>query len=232
MQHFISFFSHTSHIMLSLSAILSYLFGSIPFGLVITRMAGLGDIRTMGSGNIGTTNVLRTGRKDLAFLTVVGDIGKGAFAVYICSLIGGMPLATIACLFSVLGHNYPIWLKFKGGKGVATTFGVWLVFAFPVGICGLLTWLAIAIIFRYSSLSALISMLMIPVYAYLFHYPLPIVIVGVILTLSSYWKHRGNIQRLVKGEEDKIGKKKKNKNTQDENTNENTNENQDKHKES
>jgi glycerol-3-phosphate acyltransferase PlsY len=183
-----------------------YTLGSIPFGLVLTRMAGLGDIRSIGSGNIGATNVLRTGRKDLALLTLICDSGKGAFAVLLMSFIN--PFAAIgAALGSVLGHLYPIWLKFKGGKGVATTFGVLLALTPAVGIftCGL--WLVTALLSRMSSASALISSTLAPIIAWGIYGDL---YAGVILVLSALiWiKHKDNIKRICNGTEPKIGKKK------------------------
>ena len=141
------------------SASLGYIFGSIPFGLVFTRLGGLGDIRKIGSGNIGATNVLRTGRKDLAFLTLVFDIGKAGLVALLCTfLYASSTMGLIAGTAAVIGHNYPIWLKFKGGKGVASTLGLMLIMTPFVGILTALTWLAMAVSFRYSSLSALTAL--------------------------------------------------------------------------
>lgn len=180
-----------------------YALGSVPFGLVLTRVAGLGDIRTIGSGNIGATNVLRTGRKDLALLTLICDSGKGAAAVLICAMIS--PWAAIgAALGSVIGHLYPIWLDFKGGKGVATTLGVMLALMPVAGILVCLTWLATALLFRISSLAALIATLIAPVYAGLM-YGGVYIIVTMVMTFLVFLKHRDNIKRLIAGTEPKIG---------------------------
>ena len=134
-----------------------YLLGSLPFGLLVTKLAGLGDIRQVGSGNIGATNVLRTGRKDLAVATLLLDSGKGAAAVLVAGALWGPDMALLAGLGTVVGHLFPVWLKFKGGKGVATTLGTLLAINFAVGAGACLTWLAVALIFRISSLSALLS---------------------------------------------------------------------------
>ena len=150
-----------------LSIIIGYLLGSIPFGLVLTKMAGLGDIRQIGSGNIGATNVLRTGRKDLALLTLLCDIGKAAFAAYLCQWIfHSQIIGVVAGVFAVFGHNYPVWLKFKGGKGVASTLGLMFGVTPVVGVCTSLTWLLMAVLFRYSSLSALTALSLAPIYAF------------------------------------------------------------------
>ena len=139
---------------LAAALLVGYLLGSLPFGLILTRLAGLGDLRRIGSGNIGTTNVLRTGRKDLAAATLLLDGGKGAAAVLLAG-IWGPDTALMAGLGAMLGHLYPVWLKFKGGKGVATALGILLAIAWPVGIAACATWLAVAAAFRFSSLSAL-----------------------------------------------------------------------------
>ena len=183
-----------------------YLLGSIPFGLVITRAFGLGDIRDIGSGNIGATNVLRTGRKDLALLTLICDTGKGAAAVLLASQFG-LQAEMGAALGSVLGHLYPVWLNFKGGKGVATTLGVLLAFAPLAGLGACLTWLASALLFRISSLSALIAMASAPFFTAYFYKPEWCWLTGTI-ALIVWIKHKDNIKRLFKGEEPKIGKKK------------------------
>lgn len=182
-----------------------YLLGSIPFGLVLTKMAGLGDIRQTGSGNIGATNVLRTGRKDLAFLTLICDSGKGALAVLLLGFIS--PYAAIGGAFgSVLGHLFPVWLGFKGGKGVATTLGVLLVLVPIAGILACALWLVSALLFRISSLSALISVAVAPVFAG-FIYGNIYGLVTVLITILVWYKHRDNIKRLMNGTEPKIGKK-------------------------
>jgi glycerol-3-phosphate acyltransferase PlsY len=198
--------------MLDLSAIiaaaLGYLLGSVPFGLVLTRIAGLGDIRTIGSGNIGATNVLRTGHKGLAAATLILDGGKGALAACVATLLAGTEAGLIAGFAAVLGHNFPIWLGFKGGKGVATTLGVLLVTAWPVGLGACLTWLVVAGLFRISSLSALIALIASPVYALIFATPAHAVMAAGLAILGCI-RHKANIQRLLKGEEPKIGSKKK-----------------------
>lgn len=199
--------------LLILSGVLGYLLGSIPFGLVFTRLAGLGDIRKIGSGNIGATNVLRTGRKDLALLTLLCDSGKGALAswlAYYCIPEEGISDtgALIAGTAAILGHNFPVWLGFKGGKGVAATLGVLLVTCWPVGVLSCLTWLVMALLFRYSSLSALIALIMAPVYAYFYATP-EFIYFYAGLALLSVIRHRTNIVRLFHGEETKIILKKK-----------------------
>jgi glycerol-3-phosphate acyltransferase PlsY len=191
------------------SASLGYIFGSVPFGLVFTRLGGLGDIRKIGSGNIGATNVLRTGRKDLAFLTLVFDIGKAGLIALLCTfLYSSMTMGFIAGTAAVIGHNYPIWLKFKGGKGVASTLGLMLIMTPFVGILTALTWLAMAVSFRYSSLSALTALALAPLYALVFSGPVPAVFYAG-LAILSFWRHKDNIKRLIKGEESKINLKKK-----------------------
>ncbi len=150
---------------LSLAAGLGYFLGSIPFGLVLTRLAGLGDIRQVGSGNIGATNVLRTGNKFLAALTLILDSGKGAAAAALAGVIWGGDTILIAGFAAVLGHNFPVWLRFRGGKGVATSLGVLLVAAWPVGVAACATWLLVAGVFRYSSLAGWVALSAAPVYA-------------------------------------------------------------------
>ena len=184
-----------------------YLLGSLPFGLLVTKMAGLGDIRQLGSGNIGTTNVLRTGRKDLAAATLLLDGGKGAAAVLIAG-IWGPDVALLAGLGAVLGHLFPIWLKFKGGKAVATTLGTLLALDFAVGAGACLTWLAVALILRYSSLAGLLAVASAPVFAWFFAHDLQLVEMAAILAALVWFSHRANIGRLLRGEEPKIGKKK------------------------
>lgn len=187
--------------------IAGYLLGSVPFGLVITRLAGLGDLRAIGSGNIGATNVLRTGRKDLAFATLVLDSGKGAAAVLIAMFWG--PEVTLAAGFgAVVGHLFPVWLKFKGGKGVATTLGAIVALSFPVGAACCATWLAVAAIFRYSSLAGLFSIAAAPAYSWWLLGDLQMVELTVCLAILVWYKHHENIRRLLKGQESKIGQKK------------------------
>jgi glycerol-3-phosphate acyltransferase PlsY len=182
-----------------------YLVGSIPFGLLLARLAGLGDIRKIGSGNIGATNVLRAGRKDLAAATLLLDGGKGAAAVLLAGLWGpDMQLA--AALGAVLGHLYPVWLRGKGGKGVATTLGVLLGLAWPVGVAACATWLAVAALFRYSSLAALLSLAAAPVYALLLMHDLQLAQLAALLAVLVWLRHRANIGRLLTGKEPKIGR--------------------------
>lgn len=193
------------------AAVGGYLLGSIPFGLVLTRLSGLGDIRDIGSGNIGATNVLRTGRKGLAAATLVLDGGKGAVAVVAFAWWGaaaGAPMTGLAAgLFTVLGHNFPPWLAFKGGKGVATTLGVLLAAAWPVGLLACLTWLATAAIFRYSSLAALVALSAAPVYMALLS-DLPDTLLAALLAAFSVVRHHANIRRMIGGREPRIGSKK------------------------
>jgi len=191
-----------------LAAIGGYLLGSIPFGLVVTRLAGLGDIRKIGSGNIGATNVLRTGRKDLALLTLLFDLGKAALAAVLFRFaFHSEAVGFMAGFAAVIGHNFPVWLNFKGGKGVASTFGMMLVLTPVVGVCTCLTWLFIAFIFHYSSLSALIALMLAPVYACVWAGPAAITCY-ILLWILSLWRHRANIKRLVTGQESKINFKK------------------------
>ncbi|HEX7776708.1 MAG TPA: glycerol-3-phosphate 1-O-acyltransferase PlsY [Parvibaculum sp.] len=192
--------------LLVLALAVGYLLGSIPFGLILTRMAGLGDIRDIGSGNIGATNALRTGNRWVAGGTFIGDAGKGAVAVLIAPHLGGDPaaMATAAAAAAFLGHLYPVWLRFKGGKGISTFIGINLALFWPVGLLFCLTWLAVAAIFRYSSLSALVAAAATPLYLFLFGrtelIPLSIVLVALI-----YLAHRDNISRLLAGTESRIG---------------------------
>ncbi len=184
-----------------------YLLGSVPFGLVLTKLAGLGDIREIGSGNIGATNVLRTGRKGLAAATLLLDSGKGAAAVLIFGSLD--PLAgLIAGGMAIGGHNFPVWLNFKGGKGVATTLGVLFAVSWPVGIAACLTWAATAAVFRYSSLAALVALSLSPLYGWWLA-NMNVAILAALLALLAIWRHQDNIRRLVRGEEAKIGSKKK-----------------------
>ncbi len=198
------------------AALLGYLLGSIPFGLVLAWVGGYGDIRKIGSGNIGATNVLRTGNKPLALATLLLDGGKGAIAVLIAARFGP-DMAVLAGGGAMLGHCFPVWLKFKGGKAVATALGTLTAIAWPVGLASALTWLLVALLFRYSSLSGIVSVAMAPVYAWLLTaYPVA----------GNYWsdpqrtqlaafiavlvvlRHHQNIRRLLKGEEPRIGQKK------------------------
>jgi glycerol-3-phosphate acyltransferase PlsY len=189
-----------------LGALLGYLMGAVPFGLLLTRAAGLGDIRQIGSGNIGATNVLRTGNKALAAATLLLDGGKGAAAVLIAGH-WGPDMALFAGGGALLGHLYPVWLKFKGGKGVATGLGILLALDWRIGGLACLTWLAMAFLFRYSSLSALAAFLFAPVYAW-FIATRTLAEFALFLALLVWWRHRENIRRLLMGREPKIGAKK------------------------
>ncbi|HEY5409984.1 MAG TPA: glycerol-3-phosphate 1-O-acyltransferase PlsY [Caulobacteraceae bacterium] len=190
-----------------------YLLGSIPFGLIVTRLGGLGDIRKVGSGNIGATNVLRTGRKDLALATLVGDGGKGLIAVLIARWLlagsghdaaeAGAALAG-GCAF--LGHLFPVWLKFRGGKGMATFLGVLLALAWPVGLMACATWLIVAGLSRISSLSALAAAALAPVFVLATHQsPIAKVWLAAFMAVLVFIRHAPNIRRLLKGAEPRIG---------------------------
>lgn len=181
-----------------------YLFGSVPFGLILTRIAGLGDIRDIGSGNIGTLNVLRTGNKWLAALTLLFDAGKGAAAVLIAGRFGP-DMAVLAGAGAVVGHLFPLWLRFRGGKGVATALGVLAALAWEVALLAVLTWLAIALIFRYGSLASMGSLASSPFYAVWLADPQRTELAGFMAILVILC-HHANIRRLIKGEEPKIGR--------------------------
>jgi glycerol-3-phosphate acyltransferase PlsY len=191
---------------IAVAALLGYLLGSIPFGLVLTRLAGLGDIRSIGSGNIGATNVLRTGRKDLALATLLLDGGKGAAAVLIARLVSE-DLTVIAGGAAILGHLFPVWLTFKGGKGVATTLGTLIAVNWMVGLGACIVWLIMAVLFRYSSLSALTAVAAAPFFA-LWIGTHPQAWLAAFAAVLVWIRHHENINRLLKGEEPKIGKKK------------------------
>ena len=192
--------------LLLIAFILGYLLGSIPFGLILTRLAGTQDLRSIGSGSIGTTNVLRTGRKDLAAATLIGDMLKGTIAVIIAGYFGGPDAAMVAALGAFLGHLFPVWLKFRGGKGVAVYIGVLLGLLWPAALLFCLIWLAVAVITRYSSLSALIASLVTPVLLWWFG-QLALAALFAVLTLLVFFVHRENIKRLLAGTEGKIGQK-------------------------
>lgn len=186
-----------------------YLLGSIPFGVIATRLGGAGDLRSIGSGSIGATNVLRTGRRDLALITVVGDGGKGAAAVGLTALaFGWVPhLVALAAGAAFLGHLFPVWLKFRGGKGVATFFGTLLAAAWPVGILAGATWLAVAALFRISSLAGLTAAALAPLYAFATDQPRPMIHLALFMAVLIFVRHHGNIRRLLDGTEPRIGKK-------------------------
>jgi len=189
------------------TALVGYLFGSIPFGLVLTWLAGLGDLRRIGSGNIGTTNVLRTGRKDLAALTLLLDGGKGAAATVLAGSLYGPDFAVLAGTGAFVGHLFPVWLRFRGGKGVATGLGVLLAFAPVVGALCCATWVAVAVLTRYSSLAALIAFALAPAFAWLLA-DLQTLELAAFLAVLTWLRHAENIGRLVRGRESKIGRKK------------------------
>ncbi|MDG1280728.1 MAG: glycerol-3-phosphate 1-O-acyltransferase PlsY [Pseudorhodobacter sp.] len=193
-------------LILILVAVFGYLLGSVPFGIVITRALGLGDLRKIGSGNIGATNVLRTGNKPAAAATLILDAGKGGIAVLIARALVGGDAAQIAGLMAFLGHLYPVWLGFKGGKGVATFLGTLLALSWPVGLAACASWLVAAALGRISSLAALVAAASSTFWMVLFGQS-HMIFVGMIMTLLVYWRHRENIARLRAGTEPKIGKK-------------------------
>tara|TARA_R110000824_G_scaffold399843_1_gene605986 strand:- start:77444 stop:78073 length:630 start_codon:yes stop_codon:yes gene_type:complete len=208
----ISLLSESANLPWALAAIaIGYGLGSIPFGLIFTKMAGLGDIRDIGSGNIGATNALRTGNKAVAGATFLCDAGKGAAAVFLICAIApssstALPLAMVASATAFLGHLYPVWLGFKGGKGVSTFIGINLALFWPVGLLFCLTWLIIAFTFRYSSLSALVAALATPIYLVLLNRS-DLVGLSIILVTLIFFAHRDNIGRLLSGTESRIGSK-------------------------
>ena len=192
-----------------------YLLGSIPFGVLLTRAFGAGDVRNIGSGNIGATNVLRTGRKDLAIATLVLDAGKGAVALLLARYLLNSDLAgALAGGAAFLGHLYPVWLKFKGGKGVATFYGLMLAAHWPLGLIAAAIWLASAFAFRISSLAALISSALTPIIAIMSVQALglpvskPIYLLSIFAAVLIWFRHHENIGRLIKGQEPRIGAKK------------------------
>lgn len=196
----------TGPLLWALVAAGAYGLGSIPFGLILTKLAGLGDIRRIGSGNIGATNVLRTGRKGLAAATLLLDGGKGALAVLLARWLAADELAPlIAGVFAFLGHLYPVWLRFKGGKGVATAIGLWLALAWPVGLGACALWLLTAYLGRRSSLAALVAIGLTPVLAFSFA-TLSDALAALPVSILVFWRHRENIRRLLAGTEPKIGK--------------------------
>lgn len=196
------------YVLAALVALLAYLLGSIPFGLLLTRFAGLGDVREIGSGNIGATNVLRTGNKGLAAATLLLDAGKGVAAVLLVRWLATQPwwLEHIAAAAVLLGHCYPVWLSFKGGKGVATFFGIALALWWPLALLAAMVWLSLAFMTRYSSAGAIAAVSATPLGAHLLdQYDLAILFLFVAALID--WQHRGNIQRLLAGTEPKIGRK-------------------------
>lgn len=190
-----------------IALVFGYLCGTIPFGLILTKSAGLGDIRTIGSGNIGATNVLRTGNKKLAALTLVLDASKGTAPALLMGWLYGPQAAILAGLAAFFGHLFPMWLGFKGGKGVATTIGVLFGLYWPLGLIFIAVWIAMALLFRISSLSALTASLLSPFAAYLAGQN-SLVVPAAIMAAAVFTTHRANIARIMKGEEPRIGKSK------------------------
>ena len=191
---------------LALTAVLAYLVGSIPFGVLITRALGLGDLRAIGSGNIGATNVLRTGNKGAAAATLLLDGAKGAVAVLLARHFAGETAAMVAALAAFLGHLFPVWLGFRGGKGVATFLGVTLALCWPAGLAACATWLATAVLFRFSSLSALVAAASAPLWLLLFGRS-DLVLLGLVLAALVFVRHHANIRRLLDGSEPRIGRR-------------------------
>ena len=191
---------------LLLWAALGYLIGSIPFGVVVARLMGLGNLRDIGSGNIGATNVLRTGSKPAAAATLILDGAKGAVALLLARQLAGEDAAQIAALAAMIGHCYPVWLKFKGGKGVATFLGILLALAWPAGIAACLTWLLAAAITRMSSMGGLVAAAASSILVVLTGYG-NAYLLCVVLTIIIVWRHRANIARIKAGTEPKIGQK-------------------------
>jgi glycerol-3-phosphate acyltransferase PlsY len=205
-------FEGLSFLQIAVAAVGGYLLGSIPFGVIATRLGGTQDVRSIGSGSIGATNVLRTGRKDLAAITVLGDGGKGALAVLLAWLAtqdstqpAQSVLTALAGGAAFLGHLFPVWLKFKGGKGVATFFGTLLAAAWPVGVLAGATWIGMAFLFRISSLAGLTAVALAPVFVFMVGRPPPIAYLALFMAILVYVRHTPNIRRLLKGEEPRIG---------------------------
>lgn len=191
--------------LLGLGLIIGYLLGSIPFGLIFTKLSGAGDIREVGSGGTGATNVLRTGKYGAAAATLLFDAAKGAAAVLLAWRFWGHDAAAVAAIGAILGHLFPVWLGFKGGKGVATSLGVLLTLYWPVALASLATWLVVAVITRISSLSALVAAVAAPIYMFLWgeeEFAAATLVIAVLVLIA----HRGNIKRLLAGTEPRIGK--------------------------
>jgi len=192
---------------LLLWALIGYGLGSIPFGMVLARVMGLGNLRDIGSGNIGATNVLRTGSKKAAALTLLLDGGKGAVAILLARSFGAGPDAVqLAALAAFLGHCYPVWLGFRGGKGVATFLGLWLALAWPVGLACCATWIVAAALWRISSMAALVAAAS-STFWVMFFGAGPMMVLGMVLTVLVFWRHRENITRLRAKTEPRIGAK-------------------------
>jgi glycerol-3-phosphate acyltransferase PlsY len=192
--------------LLPVAFILGYFCGSIPFGVILTKLAGTQDLRSIGSGSIGATNVLRTGRKGLAAGTLLGDLLKGTAAVIIAGYLDGPDAAMLAGLGAFLGHLFPVWLRFRGGKGVAVYIGILLGLLWPAALLFCAVWLLTAVISRYSSLSALVASTVTPVFLWWFGHLALAALFG-LLTLLLFYAHRANINRLLAGSEGKIGQK-------------------------
>ena len=192
---------------LLLWAAIGYLLGSVPYGIIVARALNLGNLREIGSGNIGATNVLRTGNKKAAALTLLFDAGKGVVAVLLARALAGEDAAQVAALAAFLGHCFPVWLGFKGGKGVATHLGMMWALAWPIGLVCCLTWLIVAAVFRYSSLAALLAAGFAPAFAVFMGYG-DFVVLFLVLAVLVYIRHLENIRRLRAGTETKIGSKK------------------------
>ena len=198
------------YLTIGLTILGGYLLGSIPFGLIATRLGGAGDIRQIGSGNIGATNVLRSGRKDLAAITLIGDAGKGVVAVLLARYFShdSAFIVALAGGAAFTGHLFPVWLKFKGGKGVATFYGVLLAACWPVGVLAAITWLAVAALLRISSLAALVAAALAAPFALATDQEAPYLALCLFMAVLIFIRHKDNIGRLLKGEEPRIGKKK------------------------
>ncbi|MCA6109718.1 glycerol-3-phosphate 1-O-acyltransferase PlsY [Bradyrhizobium cenepequi] len=196
----------SSDAFLIVALLIGYLFGSVPFGLILTKIAGTQDLRSVGSGNIGATNVLRTGRKGLAAATLIFDMLKGTAAVVLCGYLDGPNAAMVAGLGAFLGHLYPVWLRFKGGKGVATYIGVLIGLFWPAAAVYGAVWLATALTTRYSSLSALVAALVTPIFLWWFDHA-ALAAFAAVLMLMLFYTHRENIKRLQAGTEGRIGQK-------------------------
>jgi acyl phosphate:glycerol-3-phosphate acyltransferase len=200
-------FNYTPIWVLFLSLLIGYGLGSIPFGLLLTKAAGIKNLTKIGSGNIGATNVLRTGRKDLAAATLILDMLKGTLAVYLVQSVGSPLAMLLAGLGAFLGHVFPVWLGFKGGKGVATYLGVALGLYWPAALIFAAIWLLTAYFSRFSSLAALCASISVPLTLMVAHQPQPALLFA-ILTSLLWWKHWSNLLRLMAGQEPKIGKSK------------------------
>jgi glycerol-3-phosphate acyltransferase PlsY len=196
----------TTTTLLLLWAVIGYLLGSIPFGMVLARVMGLGNLREIGSGNIGATNVLRTGNKTAAALTLLLDGGKGAVAVLLARAMAGEDAAQLAALASFVGHCYPVWLGFRGGKGVATFLGILLALAWPVGLASCVTWLVTALVTRVSSKAAIMAAALSTGWMVVLGYSAGMML-AFVLSLLIFWRHRSNIARIKAGTEPRIGQK-------------------------